>query len=223
MKKSRGKAAVILGVIVVLLLALSSWYSIEFNDRRLVDPMSFSAYRFQVEDLPMLASLVLFTLYMIYLAVVLIRGILAEKQRREATNTTRKISPWLGLLGFAGSFGFFGFWTYSLDKTIFPFVFFVFFGFFSFFYEGKMSNTFMDERFQENRDRAELKAHRVTVVILFLMLILLGRGALLGDLERTLIAVVILLSLTMALDVFLSGYLLYRYDQADQLDDGGEG
>ena len=31
----------------------------------------------------------------------------------------------------------------------------------------------------------------------------------------------IALSLTYALDLFLSEYLLYRYDRADQLDEGG--
>ena len=44
-----------------------------------------------------------------------------------------------------------------------------------------------------------------------------------GNLEYTLIAVLIVLSLTVALDLFLSEYLLYRYDRADQLDEGGEG
>jgi len=49
-----------------------------------------------------------------------------------------------------------------------------------------------------------------------------GRGALLGSLDYTLIAVLIALSLTVALDLFLSEYLLYRYDHSDQLDSGGE-
>lgn len=222
MKKFKGKITVILGVLVVLLLAAASWYSIVFNDWRIVAPMDYGAYVFQAKDLPMWAVLFLFILYVLYLFALLIGAIIANWQRKKETKTTRKLNPKLGLLGFLGFAGFLGFWTYSVDKTIFPFVFFTFFGFFSFFYEGKMSNTFMDERFQENCARAELKAHRVTAVVIFLTLILLGRGALLGNLEYTLIAVVILLSLAMALDVFLSEYLLYRYDCADQLDDGGE-
>ena len=40
--------------------------------------------------------------------------------------------------------------------------------------------------------------------------------------EYTLIAVLIVLSLTVALDLFLSEYLLYRYDHSDQLDGDGE-
>lgn len=222
MKKFGGKLAVILGVVVVLLLGVSNWYAITFNDWRLVAPTDFSAYEFRPQDLPMLISVGLAVLYVLYLFVLLIGAVIAEKQRRKTSKTTRKINPWLGLLGFFGFFGFLGFWTYSVDKSIFPFAFFMFFGFFSFFFEGKMSNTFMDERFEENHARAELTAHRVAIAIIFLALIVVSRGALLGNLEYTLIAVVILLSLALALDVFLGEYLLYRYDQADQLDESGE-
>lgn len=220
MKKPKAKFTVSLGAAVALLLAASCWYSIHYNDWRLVAPGTLDAFRPQ--DLPMLISIGLAVLYVLYLGVLLIGGIITERQRRKTSKTTRKVSPWLGLTGFAGFFGFMGFWTYSVDKSIFPFAFFIFLGFFGFFYEGKMSNTFMDERFEENRARAELAAHRVTVSIIFLALVLLSGGALLGSLEYTLIAVVILLSLAMALDVFLGEYLLYRYDQAGQPDGGGE-
>ena len=85
-----------------------------------------------------------------------------------------------------------------------------------------MSNTLMDERYVENKLRAELAAHRVTMAALFVTLLVVARGAIQGNLEHTLIAVLIVLSLTVALDLFLSEYLLYRYDRADQLDEGGE-
>lgn len=222
MKKFNAKFTVILGVAVVLLLAASNWYAVSFNDWRLVAPMDFSNYVFRPQDLPMIVSTTLFILYVLYLGVLLCKAAITNKQAQKISKTTRKINPRLGLLGFCGFFGFLGFWTYSVDKSIFPFVFFGFFGFFSFFYEGKMSNTFMDERYRENRVRAELTAHRVAVAIIFLTLILLSRGALLGNLEYTLIALTILISLALALDVFLSEYLLYRYDHEDQLDAGGE-
>mgnify|MGYP002511925754 CR=1 FL=1 len=221
MKKFKGKITVILGIIVVLLLALSSWYSIEFNDRRLVDPMNFSAYEFRVQDLPMIVSLTLVMLYVLYLGVLLCVAIVDNKERQKVSKTTRKINPRLGLLGFFGFLGFIGFWTYGAFHVISPFVFFAFFGFFGFYYEGKMSNTFMDERYEENRVRAELTAHRAALSITFLCLILLNVN-LLGSLEFTLIAFTILISLAIALDLFLSEYLLYRYDCADQLDGGGE-
>ena len=224
MKKFKGKITVILGVVVVLLLAAASWYSIVFNDWRLVAPTDFSTYTFTPRDLPMLISGALFVLYVLYLGILLCRAIIANKLRQADTKTTRKLNPKLGLLGFLGLFGFVGFWTYSMYHAVSPFVFFVFFGFFGFFYEGKMSNTLMDERYKENRVRAELTAHRVALSVTFLTLILLNlnSGALLGSLEFTLIALTILISLAIALDLFLSEYLLYRYDCADQLDGGGE-
>ena len=61
-----------------------------------------------------------------------------------------------------------GFWTYRVDQTIFPFVFFVFFGFFGFFYEGKMSNTLIDERYKENKMRAQSTANKTALSIIFL-------------------------------------------------------
>ena len=171
----------------------------------------------------MLISIALVILYALYLAALLFRAIIANNQRQAAAKTTRKLNPKLGLLGFLGLFGFVGFWTYSAYHVVSPFVFFGFFGFFGFFYEGKMSNTLMDERYEENRIHAELAAHRVSLSIIFLSLLLLNlnAGALLGSLEFTLIALTILISLAVALDLFLSEYLLYRYDCADQAD-GGE-
>ena len=221
MKKSNIKTAVILGVIVVLLLAAANWYAITFNDRRLVDPMDLSEYVFRPQDLPMIAATALLILYVVYLWVLFIR-FAASSMKKRADNTTRMISPKLGLLGFAGFFGFLGFWSYSAFGDVTPFIFFSFFGFFGFFYDGKMSSTFMDERFVENKLRAELAAHRVMRAIVFLTLLLLGRGALLGSLEYTLIAVLVALSLAFALDLFLCDYLLYRFDRAEQLDEGGE-
>lgn len=222
MKKPSAKLTIILGVLVVLLLAGASWYSIVFNDWRLVAPMDFTAYEFLSKDLPMLLSLFLFNLYVIYLGALLIWAVIADKRRLAKTKTTRKLDPRLGLLGFAGFLGFLGFWTYGTFHQVYPFTFFLFFGFFGFFYEGKMSDTLMDERYAENKVRAELTAHRVTMAILFVILLVVSRGAILGYLEYTLIAVLVVLSLTVALDLFLCEYLLYRYDRADQIDDAGE-
>ncbi|MDE6590518.1 MAG: DUF3796 domain-containing protein [Oscillospiraceae bacterium] len=224
MKKFNEKLTVILAIVVVLLLGASSWYAVTFNEGRLVKPTDFSVYAFRPQDLPMLISLTLFILYVLYLGILLCRAIIANKLTQKTSKTTRKINPKLGLLGFLGFCGFLGFWTYSAYRAVSPFVFFGFFGFFGFFYEGKMSNTFMDERYEENRVRAELMAHRAAISVIFLALILLNlnSGAILGSLEYTLIALTILISLAVALDVFLSEYLLYRYDCADQPDAGGE-
>ena len=222
MKRPSVRSTIILGVLVVLLLAGASWYAITFNDWRLVAPMDFGAYEFLSKDLPMLIALILFNLYVLYLGALLIWAIVAKKRRLAETRTTRKLDPRLGLLGVFGLLGFAGFWTYNAFHQVYPFIFFLFFGFFGFFYEGKMSNTLMDERYVENKLRAELAAHRVTMAALFVTLLVVARGAIQGNLEHTLIAVLIVLSLTVALDLFLSEYLLYRYDRADQLDEGGE-
>lgn len=216
MRKDKFVLTIGAGILCVLALVASSWYALTFNDGRLVVPTDFATYTFQARDLPMIVSLSLVLLYALYLGVLLIKGIIAKKQKQEVSNTTRKLDPRLGLLGFLGFAGFAGFWTYSAEKVIFPFAFFLFFGFFGFFYEGKMSDTFMDERYEENRIRAQFNAHRVSLAIIFLSIVLIGHGALLGNLEYTLIALCILVSLALALDVFLGEYLLYRYDHDDQ-------
>ena len=132
MKKFNGKITVILGVLVVLLMAAATWYSVVCNDWRLVAPMDLSTYEFTPRDLPMLLSTVLFVLYALYLAVLLLRFAVASKRQAAETNTTRKLNPKLGLLGFAGFFGFLGFWTYNVFYQVYPFIFFSFFGFFGF-------------------------------------------------------------------------------------------
>ena len=143
---NKTKCTITLGVICALLTAVSSWYTIVYNNSRFIVPMDLSTYVFKVQDLPMLISGVLLALYSVYLVVLLLKSTTTSRRRELALQSTRTINPKLGLLGFLGFAGFLGFWTYSLDKTIFPFVFFMFFGFFVFFYEGKMSNNFMDER-----------------------------------------------------------------------------
>lgn len=215
MKRPSVRSTIILGVLVVLLLAGASWYAITFNDWRLVAPMDFGAYEFLSKDLPMLIALILFNLYVLYLGALLIWAIVANKRRLAETRTTRKLDPRLGLLGVFGLLGFAGFWTYNAFHQVYPFIFFLFFGFFGFFYEGKLSNTFMDERFRENRMRAEYTAMKIGFSILFLSAILLSRGKLLGSLEYSFIALSIVLSLVLGLVLFLQEYLLYRYDHSD--------
>ena len=56
-----------------------------------------------------------------------------------------RLSPKLGFLGFCGFLGFAGFWTYGALGDLSGFIFFAFFGFFGFFFEGKMSNTLMQQ------------------------------------------------------------------------------
>ena len=222
MKTSKMKIWIGCGIFCVLSILISSWYAVTFNDSRLARLMDFKNYTFDIRDLPILISVSATCVYLTALFVMLV--IRKEKKQRQAEESgiTRKVNPGLGWLGIAGFLGFIGFWTYSADGTVFPFAFFLFFGFFGFFYEGRMSGTFMDERFRENIVRAKLKAYRITFDIMFFALVILCQGKLFGSLEYTLIAVIIMLSLALALGMFLSEYLLYRYDHDDQIDEGEE-
>ncbi len=222
MKKAKVRRIIVSGIACIILLAVSAWYSITFNDSRLVKPMDASEYSFQIRDMPMLISIILLMLYGVYLFFLLVRAILAEKSRETQMRTTRRINPKYGFFGFFGLFGFMGFWTYRVDKTIFPFVFFLFFGFFGLFYEGKLSGTFMDERFRENQMKAHMKANQTAIKIIFLATLVLGQGKLIGNLEYTLIAFVIIVALSLALETFLGEYLLYRYDHDDRIEESEE-
>ena len=220
--KKRTKLTICLGVICALLVAISSWYTIAFNNSRFIVPMDLSEYVFRVQDLPMIISGVLLALYIVYLVVLLLKSITTNRRWELTLQSTRTINPKLGFLGLFGFLGFLGFWTYSVDKTIFPFVFFIFFGFFGFFYEGKMSNTFIDERYKENRMKAQSAATKTSRNIIFLALLILGQGKLIGNLEYTLIAFVIIVAISIALEMFLSEYLLYHYDNDGQFKESGE-
>lgn len=222
MKKNQKRVTVLLGVICVFLTALSAWYSVTFNDSRLILPMEFSQYTFRMQDLPMLLSCMFLALYVLYLFGLLIKLLIESKRKEAAGQATRNVDPSLGFLGFCGFFGFLGFWTYSVDKTIFPFIFFMFFGYFGFFYEGKMSNTFMDERYRENQMKAHMTANKIALSIILFAVLILGQGKLMGNLEYTLIALIIVVSLAIALEVFLSEYLLYHYDHDEQSEESGE-
>ena len=222
MKKINTKLTIFAGVVCALLVVLSSWYTITFNDSRFIAPMNLSEYTFRTKYLPMIVSGLLLVLYILYLCVLLVRGIIINKRKGVTGQSTRTINPKWGFLGFFGFFGFLGFWTYSVDKTIFPFVFFMFFGFFGFFYEGKMSNTFMDERYKENKIKAHMTANKIALAIIFVSILFLGQGKLIGNLEYTLIALIIVVTLSIALEMFLSEYLLYRYDHDEQFDESEE-
>lgn len=209
---AKKRTVIAAGLVCLILLLLSSWYAVNFNDARLVVPTDFSKYTFTVKDLPMTCSVILMCLYFFYLmALILWTAVRNQKHVRE-TQTTRRISPRFGFLGFLGFVGFMGFWTYSQNKNIGPFMSFMFFGFFGFFYEGKLSNTFMDERFKENALKAQVASLRISFSIIIAAFVILSQGALFGNLEYNLLAAMVVVFLALALALFLYEYLLYRYD-----------
>lgn len=215
MKKNKMKKIILPGIICMLILAVSIWYSVKFNESRLVVKTDFSTYKFNAKDLPMICSTALMIIYIFYFLIYTGRTGIQQKRTLLKTNRTRKLNPKMGFLGFLGFLGFMGFWTYSTEKGIFPFTYFMFFGFFGFFYEGKMSNTFMDERFKENRNRAQLTALKTAFAVLIIMFVFLNVSDRFMSMEYRLIAVHILISLSIALEIFLSEYLLYRYDHEE--------
>lgn len=85
-----------------------------------------------------------------------------------------------------------------------------------------MSETFMDERFCENKAKAQLNAYKVSFTIIFIALLILCQGKLFGSLEYTLIAVIIVISLALAVGIFLSEFLLYHYDYDAYVDESEE-
>lgn len=227
MKKANTKSKIILiisiGIFCILSLLAAIWYANTYNGGRLVTPTDFTSYRFQAGDIPIIAASVLISVYALWLMLLLFHSVLhnliVQNKNSQTAVKTRKLNPMLGLLGFLGFLGCVGFWTYQTDKVIFPFCFFVFFGFFGFFYEGKMSGTFMDERFRENAQRAQLNALKVGYVIIFVLMLIVGRGRYTGNLEYTAIVLVTVISLTLGLVMFLSEYLLYRYDHDDMYEE----
>lgn len=208
----RGLLLALGGVLCAALTGAAVWYDLTYNGGKLVYPMH--SYAFAPADIPMLLAIALDVLYVLYLAFLLVRGIMVQKERAAKTGRTRRLSPKLGFLGFCGFLGFAGFWTYGALGDLSGFIFFAFFGFFGFFFEGKMSNTLMDERYKENAARAERKALRIGFGIIFFLLIFAGQA---GRLTAELVAPILIagIALAVALTIFLSEYLLYRYDYDD--------
>ena len=214
MKKSKLLLAAAGGAACAAFNIYAAWDSLAHHGGRLVYPMD--SYAFQPSDIPMIAAIALDFLYAAFLAVTLVLSVAAQHKQTKTSNRTRKLNPKLGFLGILGLAGFFGFYTYANYGEYFPFCFFGFFGFFGFFYEGKMSNTFMDERFRENTLRAQRDAYRTGIIILFLLLVVGGQGHV--PASFALPALLIGISLDLALTLFLSVYLLYRYDHDDSLE-----
>lgn len=216
MSRKKIKRLVLLGLGCLALLAAAIVYSIFCNESRWVVQMDMASYVFRGKDLPMLAAGLLTMAYVVYLVASAFRAALrVKREEREERAYTRRISPWLGLFGFCGLFGLTGFWTYREQGVIFPFLFFAFFGFFGFFYEGKLSHLLKDERYQENERRAERTAYRIGFGLLFLVMWLVGMGMLSQNLEWCAIFLFCAISLIYGLVLFLSRFLLYRYEKGD--------
>lgn len=85
-----------------------------------------------------------------------------------------------------------------------------------------MSHTFMDERYKENKMKAHMTANKTALAIIFLATLILGQGKLMGNLEYTLIAIIIVIALSVAIELFLSEYLLFCYDHDEMSEESEE-
>lgn len=209
MNKREIKHLIYMGIACTLLLVSSSIYAVLYNHSRLVEPMDFSTYTFDIKDTPMIVSGILFIAWIIYMVISIIKY---SMHKPVDPTHTKKLSPYLGFLGFFGFFGFAGFWTYSDLGVIYPFLFFTFFGFFGFYYDGKLSNTLRDELFEQNVKMASIKAYKTGFALLFIVIWGIGMGLLLNNLEWCAIFMLISISLIYALVLFLDKYYLYRLE-----------
>ncbi|MBD5508498.1 MAG: DUF3796 domain-containing protein [Lachnospiraceae bacterium] len=209
MKRNKAKEIIIPGILCMIFLAASIWYSVRYNESRLIVPTDLETYQFSPKDIPMICSIILTIVYGYYLLVCLGKTSIQQKKNILKTNRTRKLNAKLGFLGFFGFLGFIGGGWFR----------FVFFGFFGFFYEGKMSNTLMDERFRENKKKAQLMALKAAFAVIIFAFILILIGESFMSIESLFTVIYILISLSIALAIFLSEYLLYRYDHNEYSND----
>ena len=199
------------GAVDIFVAGVGTIYSLLYNDGRWVKNMDMSEYVFSYKDIPMLVIGALIALYAIYIVIICFKSVFSKNSREK--RYSRTISPYWGFCGMFGFLGFGGFWTYYKFGEIFPFAFFIFFGFFSFFFEGKLSHILEDELFQENKRKAQLEAYKIGFKLLFVVIWLMAIGMFSRNVEWCAIFMLISVSLIYALVLFLSNYLLYRYEK----------
>ena len=195
MSKKQIKKIIFMGVGCALLLIVGTIYSLLYNDGRWVKNMDMSEYVFSYKDIPMLVIGALIALYAIYIVIICFKNVFSKNSREK--RYSRTISPYWGFCG------------------MFPFAFFIFFGFFSFFFEGKLSHILEDELFQENKRKAQLEAYKIGFKLLFVVIWLMAIGMFSRNVEWCAIFMLISVSLIYALVLFLSNYLLYRYEKRE--------
>ncbi len=208
MKKNR-KVSILICLIILEFLAAT--YDVVFNDSRLIKPIVIETYKFHFSDLPMIIITTALVFYVMYLAVrIFIIGF--KKNHNIETKVTRKLNPRYGWFGFFGFLGFMGIPSYMMQQQVWPFFFFIFFGFFGFFYEAKLSSTLIDERFKEEQSRAQLVSYKTGFGLLWMVTWFTGFMGNRLSMNSVAIIFTISSSLIIALVLFLSNYLLYKYD-----------
>lgn len=206
------KVGFLIGIIVLELLAVA--YDAVLNQSRIIKPIDLHSYKFVVSDLPLLIMTVVLVLYVLFFVIsMLLTGV--RKCQGKGADRTRRLNPRFGWLGFLGLLGFSGIPFYMTQQQVWPFFFFAFFGFFGFFYEGKLSGTLIDERFQEEATRAQLVSYKTGFLLLCIVTWFSGYAGSHLNTDSVAIIYTVASSLIIALVVFLSNYLLYKYDSEE--------
>ena len=78
-----------------------------------------------------------------------------------------------------------------------------------------ISHILEDELFQENKRKAQLEAYKIGFKLLFVVIWLMAIGMFSRNVEWCAIFMLISVSLIYALVLFLSNYLLYRYEKRE--------
>lgn len=133
---------------------------------------------------------------------------------KKSSNYTRKINPKLGLFGLLGLLGFTGF-IQDIQSIPFSFIFFAFFGFFGFYYEGKMSETLIDERFELNSYRASAIANRIALIVILGISLMSMTIFKIRNPYNMLSLLISTIGISWALSTFLHQYLLYRFENEE--------
>ncbi|MDU1949765.1 MAG: DUF3796 domain-containing protein [Clostridioides difficile] len=192
MSKKQIKKIIFMGVGCALLLIVGTIYSLLYNNGRWVKNMDMSEYVFSYKDIPMLVIGALIALYAIYIVIICFKNVFSKNSREK--RYSRTISPYWGFCGMFGFLGFGGFWI---------------------FFEGKLSHILEDELFQENKRKAQLEAYKIGFKLLFVVIWLMAIGMFSRNVEWCAMFMLISVSLIYALVLFLSNYLLYRYEKRE--------
>ena len=127
---------------------------------------------------------------------------------------TRKLNTSMGCLGFLGFLGCLGFSQYDVFEQIpFAFIFFAFFAFFGFYFEGKMSNTLMDERYLYNRAKAEAISSKIFMVVVYISTVLVAVFS--NSIMASTGLLIAIIGFSFGISGFLSQYLLYKFDKGE--------
>lgn len=78
-----------------------------------------------------------------------------------------------------------------------------------------ISHILEDELFQENKRKAQLEAYKIGFKLLFVVIWLMAIGMFSRNVEWCAMFMLISVSLIYALVLFLSNYLLYRYEKRE--------